>query len=580
MLIDFRYPYLLMRLTDAREAAAVDLIPEVRLSSPTDRYVWFARTESVLAHLQRMRVTLSYASPEAATRFAEAARTAFLLDAKLNAGAVPGAPAFSFADYATLVRPPFRLREYQARAAHHLIYQPGGVLLGDAMGLGKTVTSLVAAHRMAYLDPGPSRVVVVCPSGLCRQWRGEILAALAIPGQDEAAYAPTDVVVYAGPPKARRALLKLRSRFLVVPYELLIRDYDDLAPCIVAGTDGSRRAPRVVILDEAGRVKNPASKTWETLRRLTTDTTPGRVFALNGTPVENFLQDAWAQHALTAPDAFPSFASFEQAHVVKVMRRGANGMRYEKIVGYRGLDDYNRYVRGVRVRRDYADVEEQLPTAVVVTEGVDLDPLQRRRYEEIKASDELAGDAKLTALVRAATLATDENGKVVSTKLERLMVVIADEPGQVVALCNSRTFVREASRRLADLGVAAAVIEGDTDDARRQGIVAAFRAGGLRVLLGTSAAERGLNLQVAALLVSVDLPWNPGAWHQRVGRIRRIGSPHASVRVLNLVANDTVEEYVADVVYKKQSLFDLVAGAETDVKPVATPDVRKLLKGA
>ena len=578
MMLDLQFPYLGLYPTTPAENGVLCAMPSLAKTSTGVACVWWTRTETVLTHLLRHGCTLQFVSAEAEARFAEARVSAFLVDSKIKFGAIPGAPPFRLEDYSALILPPYRLREYQARAAHHLIHHPVGCLLGDAMGLGKTLTSLLAAHRLAYLQPSAARTVVVCPSGLRRQWKNEIVAALASP-LGEAAYAPTDVVVYEGAPKVRAALLRLPCRFLIVPYELLMRDLTTLVGAVVDG-----KGTRAIILDEAGKLKNPASKTWQAVRDLVERAAPGRIFALNGTPVENALHDVWAQLAVCCPAAFPSFAEFEFDHVRKMRLKGPNGITVEKVIGHRALDVFNLHARGARVRRDYRDVDEELPAVVVVTEAVDLTPEQRRAYDAIKASDDLVGDAKLTALVRAATLTNDAAGAVVSSKLERLMEIIGDEAPdvQVVALCNSRTFVREAARRCKAEKITCAVIEGETSDQRRTEIVAAFRAGRLRVVFGTAAAERGLNLQSGGILVSCDLPWNPGIWHQRVGRIRRIGSRHTAVRVVNLVGADTVEQYVAEVVYKKQALFDAVSGAETDIKPMSAvaPSPRDLLKKA
>lgn len=47
-----------------------------------------------------------------------------------------------------------------------------------------------------------------------------------------------------------------------------------------------------------------------------------------------------------------------------------------------------------------------------------------------------------------------------------------------------------------------------------------------RVLVATDVAGEGLDLQAASLVVHYDLPWTPARLAQRLGRIRRLGSPH------------------------------------------------------
>ena len=43
------------------------------------------------------------------------------------------------------------------------------------------------------------------------------------------------------------------------------------------------------------------------------------------------------------------------------------------------------------------------------------------------------------------------------------------------------------------------------------------------MLVATDAAEEGINLQRAHLMINYDLPWNPNRVEQRFGRIHRIG---------------------------------------------------------
>ncbi len=58
-------------------------------------------------------------------------------------------------------------------------------------------------------------------------------------------------------------------------------------------------------------------------------------------------------------------------------------------------------------------------------------------------------------------------------------------------------------------------------------------------------------------MVNLDLPWNPAALKQRLGRIRRIGSRHEVVRMVNFVASGTVEErLILRKIYAKRRLFE------------------------
>jgi len=73
---------------------------------------------------------------------------------------------------------------------------------------------------------------------------------------------------------------------------------------------------------------------------------------------------------------------------------------------------------------------------------------------------------------------------------------------------------------------------------------------GAKFLICTSAGGEGINLQCARVLFNYDLPWNPMAVEQRIGRIHRYGQREVS-QVYNLVAKDTVEERIYGLLNEK-----------------------------
>ena len=63
-----------------------------------------------------------------------------------------------------------------------------------------------------------------------------------------------------------------------------------------------------------------------------------------------------------------------------------------------------------------------------------------------------------------------------------------------------------------------------------------------RLFLSTDAGGVGLNLQHAsAVVINIDLPWNPAVLEQRIGRVHRLGQSRG-VQVVNFVAQGTIEE--------------------------------------
>ncbi len=83
------------------------------------------------------------------------------------------------------------------------------------------------------------------------------------------------------------------------------------------------------------------------------------------------------------------------------------------------------------------------------------------------------------------------------------------------------------------------------------------------VIVSTEAGSEGVNLQVANVLVNYDLPWNPMLVEQRIGRIQRLASEHASVSILNIILKDTFEEYIVGRLMEKlQMAAHAIGGIE------------------
>lgn len=75
-----------------------------------------------------------------------------------------------------------------------------------------------------------------------------------------------------------------------------------------------------------------------------------------------------------------------------------------------------------------------------------------------------------------------------------------------------------------------------------------------QIFLSTDAGGIGLNLQNASVVMNMDQPWNPAVLEQRIGRVHRMWQER-SVRVINLVAENTIEQGMLGLLSFKTSLF-------------------------
>ena len=79
------------------------------------------------------------------------------------------------------------------------------------------------------------------------------------------------------------------------------------------------------------------------------------------------------------------------------------------------------------------------------------------------------------------------------------------------------------------------------------------------LLLCSESGGEGRNLQFCNTLINFDIPWNPMAIEQRIGRIDRIGQTR-EVFVFNLATAGTIEDAVLRILDEKINMFELVVG--------------------
>ncbi len=91
--------------------------------------------------------------------------------------------------------------------------------------------------------------------------------------------------------------------------------------------------------------------------------------------------------------------------------------------------------------------------------------------------------------------------------------------------------------------------------------------GEIDLLIATDCISEGQNLQDADLLVNVDIHWNPVRLIQRFGRIDRIGSRNATIRMVNFWPTEDLNKYLGlkDRVEARMALVDLSATGEDDL---------------
>ncbi|OFW20285.1 MAG: hypothetical protein A3G21_26860 [Acidobacteria bacterium RIFCSPLOWO2_12_FULL_66_21] len=452
----------------------------------------------------------------------------------------------------------------------------GRLLLADDMGLGKTAQAIAACHALWHTGR-VRRGLLVVPAALKPQWLREWQLFTDAPA----------AVVDGTPGERRAAFEACRRGFLLGNYEQLIRDLDVVREW----------RPDIVVLDEAQRIKNWATKTALAVKRLD----PPYRLVLTGTPMENRLDELasiveWVDDLALEPKW--RLAAWHTTPVDGTTEIG----------GARNLDTLRTRLATCMVRRTRREVLSQLPARTDTRIPIEMTAEQMDEHDALNMPiAQILGRAKRRPLaqpefLRLMTLLTTQriiaNGLaqlrfeqiwpdlsrierptdatlrgLASPKLVELRELIGQlaltEGRKVVVFSQWRRMLRLAHwatrHQLAREGVTPAFFTGQEGQRRRtQNLVDFHDDPACRVLFATDAGGVGLNLQRAAsACINIELPWNPAVLEQRVGRIHRLGQ-RRPIDVYNLVSEPGIESRIADLVGSKKALFTGLFDGTTD----------------
>ncbi len=95
------------------------------------------------------------------------------------------------------------------------------------------------------------------------------------------------------------------------------------------------------------------------------------------------------------------------------------------------------------------------------------------------------------------------------------------------------------------------------------------------ILIATDCISEGQNLQDCDYLVNYDIHWNPVRIIQRFGRVDRIGSPNASIQLVNYWPDISLDEYIRlkERVENRMVIVDATATADDNLLSAEASDI-------
>ncbi|KRO10319.1 hypothetical protein IV59_GL001937 [Paucilactobacillus hokkaidonensis] len=445
-----------------------------------------------------------------------------------------------------------QLRPYQKLGIQWLemldSYHFGGIL-ADEMGLGKTVQMI--AFLINHLEAGKTNLIV-SPASLIYNWQAEFNK-----------FAPeVNTTVVDGTKEKRQELINdTQTNILITSYNSARSDIEEYEQSDL----------NYLVLDEAQFVKNSSTKTSQSLRKLN----PKNTFALSGTPIENRVEELWSIFEIVMPGLLPSKKAFKKLTPEEVsIRVKPFIMRREKEAVLKELPEKVESNLYNELTKEQKTVYlAQLKQMQVKVRGMSGDTFVKNKLEI------LAGLTRLRQICDTPALYLDDY-KAESGKLEQLNEILqqAEDSDRHVLIFSQFTGMLDIiEAKLKQQGLDTFMIQGNTKPKDRLEMVNKFNAGEKNIfLISLKAGGTGLNLTGAAMVVLVDLWWNPAVEDQATARAHRIGQKK-KVDVFRLITKGTIEEQIYKLQEKKRNFVDQVLSGTENKGTLTEEEVRVIL---
>jgi SNF2 family DNA or RNA helicase len=421
------------------------------------------------------------------------------------------------------------------------------IALFDEQGLGKTkivIDALCSSMKNGEIEG----VLVVSPMSLLYNWELEVTKhSFLIP------------VVLKGTEREKRYKFLTGANFYITNYEAVIAELERIKRFC-------RSRKVAIVLDESARMKEPSTKTAQSLFKLRPYST--KRIIITGTPVANKPIDLWSQFFFLDGGALlgDDFKEFKA--------------RYNEKNPYysEALTELKNTVTEHSIRRCKDEVLE-LPEKKFINIYVTLKGKQLELYSQLKEElkieiQDMEGNTiideaenilkKLLRLTQIASnpVLIDKSYKEIPAKfstLEGLLkgLIIKDEKVIVwTSFVDNIIILKNKLKQYRPL-----IIYGDIPVKERADAVKAFQESEKNriIIANPSAAREGLTLTRANNAIYVDRNFNLVDYLQSQDRIHRI-SQIKECKIFKIIAKGTIDEYIDKVIDVKKEIAGYVQG--------------------
>lgn len=427
----------------------------------------------------------------------------------------------------------------------------GRALLADEVGLGKTIEAGIILKELTMRGLART-VLILVPAPLTQQWQEEMQAKFneefvintSLDGWTENHRIIASIDLAKRPEHAER---------------ILQRSYD------------------MLIIDEAHRLRNRTSQAW----KFANSVKRKYMLLLTATPVHNDLSELYALVTLLKPGLLKTYRSFKQRYLADPNPlKPTNGTELKALlsevmirnrrtsvsVNFPPRTAYTYKVKLSKAERDLYSATTSFIRGIEpsTTDLFTLSLLQREVCSSACAAErtlgKLSAATNISEIRKQAICGLADLAKAVPqvSKVEAVCKIVDEAKDKVIIFTEFSASQECIVKALKERGISVTEFRGDLTSAQKNAAIQTFK-NETQVLVSTESGGEGRNLQFCNIMINYDLPWNPMLIEQRIGRIHRLGQTR-EVFVFNLACQNTVEEYILDLLANKINMFELVVG--------------------
>ena len=420
--------------------------------------------------------------------------------------------------------------------------QKSKCLLGDEMGLGKSVQALMALSKN-------SPAMIICRAGLKYNWLDEIKRwrpdskPVVISGKDNFCWPENGEIIIINHdilPKEFQCPAKIKGE-IKSAYMDRVKTFRKELRAI-----NSKACEVELIIDEAHDFKTYSSQRSKKVKEICRMVK--KVIGLTGSPLTNRPSDLYGVFDTLglAGETFGTFDRFKtlfNARDEVVNRQGQTATVW-------GLPNpiVPELLKRVMLRRLRKDVLPDLPSKTYTNLFVDLGSRLKKQmdglWEDWKGLMEQKGELPPFTCFSAI------RKEIATSRVDAMLEYVEDAEDQQIPLVVFSAHLAPLDALLTRPGWA--VISGDTPPEVRQEIVRSFQNNKLKgVGVSIRAGGVGITLTNAWKVLFVDLDWTPAANWQAEDRVARIGQKSNKVEIVRMVSNHVLDLHVHELLAQK-----------------------------